>query len=185
MARAADLESTSNRRAKGNRAATLTMRATSDPCFGETPRIIRSHSSWMSGPCTLLFPSARLETTNSRPRMSANVSRTTSDSSMTKIRFIRVGVAIDYRPCGLADRHVDKKSGSFSDLAFDGDEPAVFLNDLMRHCKSQTAPFILAGKERVKNMLRILCRNADPGVANFHLHKLAGGLGPFSRDGPS
>src|SRR6266545_4599538 len=145
--------------------------------------ISRSNSSCISESARPFVPSGRLETTNSRPRMRARVSRTTSDSSMTKIRFIRVSAAVRQRACRLADGRMDKERCPLSDLTFHRDEAAMFLHDLMGHRQTQPATFILASEKRIKNMLQVLFGYADAGIANFNLHKIPRGFCSISRDG--
>ena len=95
---------------------------------------------------------------------------------MTKIRFIQLSAAIRGGAHRLCNRHVNEKSGSFSNCAFNGDETAVFLNDLMGYGQTQSTAFIFTREERVENVLQIVFRNAYARVANFNLDKLADGI---------
>src|SRR5512135_3019550 len=77
---------------------------------------------------------------------------------------------------------MDKKRGSLSHRALYRNETAVFLYDLMRHRQAQPAAFVLAGKERIKNMLQIFFGNTDTRVANLNLHEFSRRFGSDSRD---
>src|SRR5581483_1489360 len=186
ISRAVVFESTRNRTAKGSWDAKRTRLAASRPCCGETPRISRSTGSWASANENACAPSVRFETANSRPRISARVSLTTSDSSMIKIRFIHLSAAVG---CGrthrLAHRNVDEKRRALADRAFHGDKAAVLLHDLMRHRQPQTTALIFAGKKWIKNMLQVCFGDSDTCVAHLDLNKLAGRLGPMPGDGTS
>ncbi len=133
MLRAIDLDSTKNRTANGNCAAKRKRAAICEPHRGVTPKIKRSTSSRVSARGNPLEPNGRLTTANSLPRMRASVSRTTSDSSMTKIRFIHLSPKIRGRADRLANRDVNEKRRPLSHGTLDGNETAMFLHDLMRH----------------------------------------------------
>src|SRR5512144_2855575 len=169
MARAVDFESTKKSTANGNCAAKRVRLAASRPYRGEIPSI--NGSTW---DCASLkenpwVPSARFETANSRPRISASVSRTTSDSSMTKIRFIQLSAAIRGGAHRFSNRHVNKKSGSLSNRTFNGNETVVFLHDLVGYRQTQSTTFIFAREERIENSLQIFLRNTNASVTNLNL----------------
>src|SRR4029079_7238603 len=178
MARAVDFESTKKNTAKGDCAAKRVRLTASRPYRGEIPSINRSTWACVSLKENPWVPSARFETANSRPRISASVSRTTSDSSMTKISFIQLSAAIRGGTHRLCNRHVNEKSGSFSNCTFNGDETAVLLNDLMGHRETQSTAFIFTRKERVENVLQIVFGNSYACVPDFNLDKFADGICP-------
>ena len=109
IAFATDFESTRKRTAKGARAANRNSADDSTPIVGVSPMINRSTSVSESEKENAPLLCGRFTTTNSRPKMRASVSRMTSDSSMTKIRFIGVSAPVVCLANRLTDRQIYEK----------------------------------------------------------------------------
>src|SRR4030095_4617563 len=173
IALAADFESTRKRTEKGALSANLNRLEGSFPIAGVTPRIKRSTSRSVSANEKTPFPKGLFATTNSRPKIRARVSRTTSDSSMTKIRFACMSAPVAYLTNRLTSWQIYTKCCSNAGFTLNRDVSSMFLDNLMRNRKPQAAALVFAGKKWIEDMIQVLRWYPYPCIADFNLDELA------------